>query len=164
MAVRVEKVDLPGIGVRHDVVTSAGRRVSVVAHRSGERTLAFFDAEDPDACADSVTLTDDEASALADVLGAAVVLNRLAGLREQAAELVTEQIPVPAGSPYAGRTLGDTQARTRTGASIVAVMRGADVIPSPAPDLLFAIGDTVVAVGTRPGIDALSRIITDGTS
>ena len=39
MAVRVEKVDLPGIGFRHDVVTSNGRRISVVSHRDGAREI-----------------------------------------------------------------------------------------------------------------------------
>lgn len=155
----MEKADLPGIGVRHDVVTASGRRISVVSHRSGERELAFFDRDDPDACSDSTFLTDDEAEALADVLGASLMLGELVGLRERAAGLLTEQVAVRADSPYVNRRLGDTEARSRTGVSIVAVLREGDAIPSPGPEIVFSAGDTLVAVGTRSGMDAFIRLI-----
>ena len=162
MGVRVEKVDLPGIGTSHDVITKVGRRIGVVSHRSGERELALFAVDDPDESVDSIALTDDEAAALADVLGASLMLGQLAGLREQAAGLFTEQLLSSAGSPYAGEALGATRARNRTHTSIVAIVRGAEVIPSPTPETPLLAGDTVVAVGTRPGLDALSRVLTDG--
>lgn len=162
MSVRVEKVDLPGIGTRHDVVTADGRRIGVVSHRTGERELALFDRNDPDASSDSVELTDDEAEALADVLGASLMLGQLAGIREQAAGLFTEQVLISAGSPYAGRVLGDTKARTRTSTSIVAIVRGAEIIPSPTPATQLRSGDTIVAVGTRSGLDALTRLLNNG--
>ena len=162
MSVRVEKVDLPGIGTRHDVITRTGRRIGIVSHRSGARELAIFDVDDPDASTDSIHLTDDEAEALADVLGASLLLGQLAGIREQAAGLFTEQLLISAGSPYAGEVLGATRARTRTSTSIVAIVRGADIIPSPTPNTLLEAGDTIVAVGTRSGLDALARVLTDG--
>jgi TrkA domain protein len=120
--VRVEQTPLPGIGVRHDLVTSSGRTVGVVSHRNGRRDLVLYDVDDPDSCLASIPLTDGEAEALADVLGASLMLGQLAGLRQQAAGLLTEQIALPAGSPFVGRHLGDTRARTRTSASIVAAL------------------------------------------
>ncbi len=164
MGVRVERVDLPGIGVRHDVLTESGRRISVVSHRSGERDLALFDLDDPDSSSVSIPLTDDEAAALADVLGTSLMLGQLAGLREQAAGLFTEQLSLPTDSPYVDRPLADTKARTRTGVSIVAIVRGPQVIASPTPDVVFAHGDVIIAVGTRSGLDALSRLIAYGRS
>ena len=161
MRVRVEQTPLPGIGVRHDLITSSGRTVGVVSHRNGRRDLVLYDVDDPDSCLASIPLTDDEAEALADLLGASLMLGQLAGLRDQAAGLLTEQIALPASSPFVGRPLGDTRARTRTSASIVAVLRAARVIPSPGPDFRFDSGDVVVAVGTRKGLDALTRILAD---
>jgi TrkA domain protein len=152
-------VDLPGIGMRHDVLTESGRKISVVSHRSGERDLSIFDADDPDSSSDSIVLTDDEAAALADVLGASLMLGQLAGLGDQTAGVFTEQISMPADSSYVGRPMGDTKARTRTSASIVAIVRGSHVIPSPTPDVVLEHGDIIVAVGTRSGLDALSRLI-----
>lgn len=143
-------------------MTESGQRVGVVSHRDGRRELVVYDQDDPDARLAAVPLTDDEAEAVADLLGATLMLEQLAGLREQASGLLTEQVQLPAGSPYVGRVLGDTKARTRTSASIVAVLRGAEVIPSPRPDFRFEAGDVVVAVGTRKGLDALNRILADG--
>jgi TrkA domain protein len=162
VSVRVEKIDLPGIGTRHDIITSKGRRIGVVSHRTGERELALFDREDPDASIDAIDLSDDEATALADVLGASLMLGQLAAIRESAAGLFTEQLLISAGSPYAGGVLGDTKARTRTHTSIVALVRGADVIPSPTPDSPLKAGDTIIAVGTRSGLDKLAKLLTDG--
>lgn len=162
MRVRVEQTALPGIGVRHDLVTENGRRIGVVSHRSGRRDLVLYDLHDPDACIASVPLNDNEAEALADILSASLMLGQLSGLREQAAGLLTEQISIPAGSPYVGRRLGDTQARTRTGASIVAVLREREVFASPDPSFRFEAGDVVVVVGTRNGLDGVTAILANG--
>jgi len=155
----VEQTALPGIGVRHDVITGSGRRVGVVTHRSGRRDLVLYDPDDPDSRLASIPLTDDEAEALADILGASLMLGHLAGLRQQAAGLFTEQITIPAGTKYVGRKLGDTRIRTRTGASIVAVLRDGQVIPSPDPSFRFAAGDVVVVVGTRDALEEVTRIL-----
>lgn len=162
MTVRIEKIDLPGIGTRHDVLTESGRRIGIVAHRDGQRNLFLFDIDDPDACRDSVKLTDDESAALADVLGASVMMSRLTGIDEQRTGLFTEHLTLPADSPFAGGVLGDTKARTRTGTSIVAIARGSEVIASPTPDAPLQPGDTVIAVGTRAGLDALADLLSHG--
>lgn len=155
----MEQTALPGIGVRHDLVTASGRRVGVVTHRNGRRDLVLYDDDDPDAGDVDIPLTDDEAEALADILGASLMLGQLSGLRQQAAGLLTEQISIPASSPYVGRRLGDTRARTRTSASIVAVLREREVIASPDPTFRFEAGDVVVVVGTRQGLDGVSKIL-----
>lgn len=162
MGVRIEKVDLPGIGSRHDLLTDSGRRLSVITDREGVRSIAFLDADDPDTTSDSVRLTDDESAALADVLGASVMMSRLEQLSDTAVGLFTEHLEVPTDSPYINRQLGDTQARTRTRVSIVAIVRNGEVIPSPTPQDMLRPGDTLVAVGTRPGLDALTRLIAHG--
>lgn len=159
MPVRIEKVDLPGVGTRHDLITESGRRIGVVSHRTGERELAFFDRDDPDAASDTVELTDDEAAGLADILGASLILGQLAGIRDQVAGLFTEQLVIGDSSPFDGRVLGDTKARTRTGASIVAIVRDSDIIPSPTPGTPLQRGDTLIAVGTRPGLEKLAQIL-----
>ena len=159
MGVRIEEVPLPGIGVRYDVLTASGRRVSVVSHRDGKRDLALYDLDDPDASRDLIPMTDEEASALAELLGASVMLSRLTGLRDHAVNLFTEQLWLPADSPFVNRPLGHTKARRRTGASIVAIVRGTEIIPSPTPAEVFNAGDLIVAVGTRDGLDALGNIL-----
>ncbi|MEJ6758366.1 MAG: TrkA C-terminal domain-containing protein [Pontimonas sp.] len=162
MSVRIEKVDLPGIGTRHDVVTSTGRRLGVISHRGGDRELALFDPKDPDSCSDSIHLSDDEAVALSEVLGTSLVLGQFANLGDKSTGLFTEQIILSASSAFAGKTLGDTCARTLTKASIVAILRGPAVIPSPSPTENIEAGDIIVAVGTKEGLEKLSSLLADG--
>ncbi|OON77271.1 cation:proton antiporter regulatory subunit [Streptomyces tsukubensis] len=153
------KTALPGIGTRYDIDTEAGRHLSVVVHQDGRRILAFHDPEDDDNCRDAAPLDPSESLALAELLTPDPVGHLHQHLE---IDLVTEHIPVTKRSPFAGRVLGSTQARTRTGASIVAVLRRTDAFPSPTPDFRFAIGDTLVVVGTREGVDAVADLIAGG--
>lgn len=162
MQVRVEQTALPGIGIRYDFTTVDGRRIGVVAHRSGRRDLVVYDSEDPDACVAQLAMNDEEATALAELLGASLMVSQLAGLRDEAAGLLTEEVTLTADSPYVGRKLGDARVRTRTSASIVAVFRNANVVVSPGPDFVFNAGDVVVGVGTRQGLDGMTRVFAEG--
>jgi len=155
----VEEVKLPGLGLRHDFSCLTGRRVGVVSLKNGGRQLIVYDEYDPDAVQVSVDLDADEAAVLAELLGAPKVIERLHRLREQVEGLATTGIPIAADSPYVGRTLGDAEIRTRTGASIVAVVRGDDVTPSPTPDFTFHADDRVVIVGTDDGVKAAATIL-----
>jgi TrkA domain protein len=105
---------------------------------------------------------DDEAAALADVLGASVMMSRLTSLSDETAGLYTEQIALPTDSPYLNHPLGATKARTRTHASIVAIVRDGQVIPSPTPADVLRAGDVIVAVGTREGLDGVSNLLAHG--
>jgi TrkA domain protein len=159
MAVQIERTELPGIGTRYDVMTTNGRRIGVVARRDGERELAIFEEDDPDACRSLVQLSREEATALSEVLGAALVVGQLSPNLDLTVDLQTEYFVLPAQSVFAGQTLGDTKARTKTGVSVVAISHDGSVLPAPAPDAALHAGDTLVAVGTRHGLDALGRLL-----
>jgi TrkA domain protein len=159
MNVQIDKTALPGIGLRYEFTTAARRRVAVISYRDGRRGLVVYDTVDPDAGREVLSLTDEEGDALAELLGAPRIVERLADMQRDLAGLETRKMVVPAGSRFDGRTLGDTQARARTGASIVAVVRGGEVIASPRPDFVFAGGDLVVVVGTDAAADAVARIL-----
>ncbi|SFQ46756.1 potassium/proton antiporter regulatory subunit, CPA2 family [Actinomadura madurae] len=158
----VERTALPGIGLQHIMTTGRGRQIGVISHRTGRRDLVIYDKEDPDSCIATVALNPDEANAIAELLGTGRIIEHLAELHRQVEGLVTEQIPIAPGSPYDGRPLGDTRSRTRTGASIVAVVRDGQVIASPRPDFVFHAGDIIVVVGTGEGTAAVAQILSDG--
>lgn len=155
----VEETKLPGVGLRHDFLTETGRRIGIISLKSGARHLAIYSEDDPDTVKASIELTNEEAQLLAELLGAPRVIERLAKLREQVEGITTASIPLGDSSPYVGRTLGDAEVRTRTGASIVAVLRGDEVVPSPGPDFRFRAEDKVVVVGTEEGVHAASQIL-----
>jgi TrkA domain protein len=133
-----------------------GQYLSVIAHRDGSRSLNVYRRDDPDACAVSLHFTDEEAADLADALTPGQRDSRLVDGTDLG--LVAERIPLAATSRWNGRLLGETQMRTRTGSSIVAVLRGANAIPSPGPDFRLAGGDTLIVIGTREGADS-ARVI-----
>ncbi|HEU4901009.1 MAG TPA: cation:proton antiporter regulatory subunit [Actinomycetota bacterium] len=155
----IQETNLPGVGLRHEFTTRAGRQLGVVTHRTGRRDLLVYDRDDPDACQEVVQLTDEEADALAELLGAARLVQNLAALTQRIEGLAIDWLPIRADSPYADRTIADTQARSRTGVSIVAILRGDGAIPAPAPDALLEPGDTLVVVGTARGIKELSKLL-----
>jgi TrkA domain protein len=148
---------LPGIGVQYDLTTREHRHLSVIAHRDGMRTLNAYRADDPDECSLSLRLTAREAASLIDALMPAHHSPNL--LYTTDLGLIAERIELPATSHWNGRVLGETRMRSETGASIVAVLRRANAIPSPAPDFRLAGGDTLIVIGTREGVDAAAAIL-----
>ncbi|HVD15708.1 MAG TPA: cation:proton antiporter regulatory subunit [Actinomycetota bacterium] len=154
----IHETALPGVGLRHDFTTRAGRQLGVITHRTGRRDLLVYDREDPDACEEVVELTGDEAEALGELLGADRVVEHLAEL-QRIEGLAIDWLAVRPGSRYADHSIADTQARSRTGVSIVAVLRGGGAIPAPTPDVRLEAGDTLVVVGTTDGISALSDLV-----
>ncbi|MGW4797502.1 cation:proton antiporter regulatory subunit [Nonomuraea sp. NPDC004297] len=133
-----------------------------MSHRTGRRDLVIYDKEDPDAVCQTVKLNDEEADALAELLGAPRIVQRLNQLHQQVEGLVSVQLPIPASSPYAGRPMGDARVRTRTSASIVAVARGGQVFASPGPDFLFNAADVVVVVGSEESTAEVADIFANG--
>jgi TrkA domain protein len=156
----IDETRLPGIGLRHDFVLRGGQHIGVVSQPNGDRELFLYDRVDPDSCRAVLHLKADEAATVAELLGAQRVTERLARLHDQIEGVTTQGVTLGAGSPYVGRTLADAEIRTRTGASIVAVVRAESVHPSPAPPFQFLAGDKVIVVGTDDGVDAAARLLT----
>lgn len=148
----IEETRLPGVGVRHDFRTRSGRRIGVITHRGGDRDLLIYDEDDPDRCRETVRLDDQDLHAVADLLGASQVRDRVAAIQQSVEGLTIDWIPIRESSAARQRTIGDTQLRRRTGVSIVAIVRGGDTLPSPGPDARLDEGDTAVVVGTADGI------------
>lgn len=158
----VDVTPLPGIGIRKDFALSSGRRIGVVDHRDGTIDLIVSKLDDPDATATEVPLSDEEAGVLANLLGAPQLVAQLREEQRELPGIVTKQLPIRQGSPFDGRTLGETAMRTRTKTSIVAAMRAGQVHPSPGPDFTFTAGDILVVVGTSEGLDAAAKILSHG--
>jgi K+:H+ antiporter subunit KhtT len=90
------------------------------------------------------------------------VAKDLAELEQNVEGLTVDRLPLAAASPFDGGTIGDTQARTRTGVSIVAVLRGDSAHPAPGPEFALRGGDTLVVVGTPRGIEELAVLLRPG--
>lgn len=151
---------LPGVGLRYEFDNAEGARIAVIARRSGDFEVFVSAAgRDPDSARRVFRLTDQEADGLSQILGAPRMVESYADLTREIPGLGAGQIPVPADSRYSGRPLGDTQARTRTGASIVAIVRGEGVLASPGPQEVLHPDDVLVVIGTDQGIAGIRHLI-----
>lgn len=158
----VEETILPGVGIRYDFVTTEGKRLGVVHRRTGRRELLIFEPDDQDTCREIVRLSDEDSHALVELLGGGRVAEHVGSLQQMVQGLAIDWLPISEGTPYVGRSIGDTRARTRTGVSIVAVLRGDDAFPAPGPDFGLREGDTLVVVGTTRGIEGLAVLLRTG--
>ena len=155
----VEETMLPGVGARHDFSTSQGQRLGVIVHRSGRRELLIYREDDPDACAFTLGLEGDDLRVLVELLGGTQIVERLASLQYAVKGLAIDWLSIPDGSASVGRTLGATEMRTRTGVSIVAILRGEAAFPSPEPDFAFEADDVAVVAGVPDAILEANAIL-----
>ena len=155
----VKETLLPGVGLRYELENSDGQRVGVVAHRGGDFEVFLCNSADPDTAKRVFRLRDREAEALAQILGAPRIVESYADLTKEVPGLSAGQVAIREGSRYAGRLLGDTKARTRTGASIVAIVRDEQVLASPGPDEELRAHDVLVVIGTADGITAVRQLV-----
>ena len=156
--VQVQETKLPGVGVRQEFTTRNARALGVLTHRDGHRELLVGEQGDPDAVT-CVVLQDDESDALAALLGAPTLSHSLDELPKVVEGVAVEHLPLPAGSAWQDRTIGATQARTRTGASVVALIGQSGIRPGPGPEEVIEDGDTVVAVGTPEALLRLAELL-----
>ena len=143
---------LPGVGRRYEFTLDDGHQLCVVSTRDDHYTVSSFEADDPDVGRTLFRLDEDEAVTLAEILGAPRIAVKLADLSREVPGLASEQVEIVAGSRFDGHSLGDSQARTRTGSSVVALVRDDRVIASPLPTQDLIAGDVLVVIGTSDGI------------
>ncbi len=155
----LNETPLPGVGVRHDFVSRSGRPLGVVSHHTGRRDLVVYDRADPDRAVVTVELNERESHTLAELLGGSRIVERMEELPHRIAGLVIDWLRVDAASPLADRTLAEAEVRTRTGASVMAIVRGELEVPAPGGDDRLLRGDTVVVVGTPESVATLTELV-----
>ena len=156
---KVTETDLPGVGVRFDLETNAGRCVGVVVHQSGRRDLVVYDDRDVDRARESVELSEDEGHTLGELLGGSPVLEHLDDAVHRLEDLVISWIKIDSKSSLAGLTLAEASLRKRTGAGIVALVTGSGSIPIPGGTDRLEPGNTAVVVGVPSAVKAATRLL-----
>jgi TrkA domain protein len=150
------------VGVRYDLVSEDGQLLSIVARRTGDYELAVYDRPGADQAVCSLQLDAQSAATLVRILGAAPISARTAELSKAIPGLETARIELAPGSPFVGKAMGETRARTRTGVSIVAVVSGQRIVTSPGPDFVLSSGDMLVAIGTSEALSQVADLLERG--
>lgn len=158
----VDEIELPGVGTRFSFETEDRRLLGVIRHNDGRREVFVADQDDPDCVALSVSLAEGEAHLMADLLGGTEISREVAAVAQGVAGLTVDWVELTGDT--SGATIGDLRVRTRTGASVVAVLRGEEPHPAPAPGFQLASGDVAVVVGTAEGVQEARRLLQEGPS
>ena len=127
----VDETDLPGLGRRKDFMTASGRRIGVVEYREGQTELIVSTWDDPDTCQASIPLTADEAAALGNLLGGQRLAMQLSEAHREIPGIVTRQFSIAPSPPSRTSRWARPRIRTRSGVSIVAIMREGEVRALP---------------------------------
>ena len=73
--------------------------------------------------------------------------------------LTIEWLTIADDSPVAGRTIGDGAFRTRTGVSVVAVIRDEGAIPAPEPGFEPRVDYVIVCVEINDGLARVRQLV-----
>lgn len=162
--ISVREATLPGVGKKYVMPLRTGGNVAIIVRPDGERQLFHF-LEDEDRPCDVVKVDKDEAQQLANLLGSAMVgAPDLAELELALGDLEIEWVELHERSDLVGHTLSDSRLRQRTGASVVAILRGEEALPNPGIDTVFEAGDTLLLIGDDDQTEAARRLIEGGVS
>ncbi|NPA12543.1 MAG: cation:proton antiporter regulatory subunit [Aquificae bacterium] len=146
--------DLPGIGKKFTIFTSAGEKLIIIMHITGKREIFVFEPDDYDEPSCDIVLTEEEANQLGSVLMGAYYRPEQEKEKEVLIEnLAIEWVKIPPTSPLAGKTIKEADIRKRSGVTVIAIIKENETIVNPKPDEVISAGDTVVIVGTREQVE-----------
>jgi TrkA domain protein len=162
----ISEAFLPGVGRKFQVETITGDRLVIVIHDDGTRELYHFTRGHMDRPASVLRLSDGEARQIAGIVGGLAYVPRNLPMAEVIlGDLVLEWFTIEPGAACIGRTIQDLQVRTKTGASIVSIIEPDQTTrTNPEADAVLNEGATLIAAGDRRTINALKRLLVDGSS
>lgn len=165
MAFDLKQTRLPGIGMKYGFTTAGGSRVTVIQLNDGAREVYVHRRALDDDPAVVLELRDEEARQLGALLGGAYERPRVVEELEMAlGELSIEWVPVPATSPWLGRTLAECAFRARAGVTVIAILRDPEPVSGAQPDDVVELGDTLVVVGKAGQVRDFRRLLTEGSA
>jgi TrkA domain protein len=157
----VYETAVPGVGHKFELELGGGERLVVVVHHDGNRELYLRPGPGEDS-RPLVGLTGKQARQLGSILeGAYFQPVEMDDLRVPLGESIIEWVEIEEDADLVGWSLGDCRVRERTGVSVIAVQRGEETIGNPKPDLVLAVGDILVALGTREEQAAFRALVAD---
>lgn len=160
MSMSVYETDLPGVGKKFEIEIGGDERLVIVTHNTGRREVYLKPQEDADA-EKLFEVSDRLARKIGSILeGAYFQPIRTDVVETMLAEgTVLEWYSVEEGAPLAGRTLGDAHVRERTGASVIAIERQDEILPSPTADRVIEVGDTLIVIGSGEAISEFESLV-----
>jgi len=149
----VREVDLPGVGKKFSLVTNDDERLTIIIHNNGAREIYNFQKGE-DFPSHALRLEDDEARKLSAILGGAFYQPTTPATMDLVLEQFSiEWVKVPAESKLADKSILELDIRKNTGAHVLALLRGKQVVANPQPEDRILAGDTMVVAGSAEQVN-----------
>jgi TrkA domain protein len=150
--------DLPGIGRSYQMTGINGGHIIVVVHHSGRRVVY---GRNPGAGqASAVELSDHQARKLGAILGGAyfkpAVVEEVEAVFE---DLLIDWVALEPNSPGVDESIAELAIRRTTGVTVIAVIRGDQVMTAPEPSEIMRAGDRLVIVSRRQDIGLFRDLV-----
>lgn len=156
---KIKTGDLPGIGKRYSFVTAEGDNIVMILHQNGIREIYHFKESDEDEPDFTIRMTDEEARQIGTILLGAdyqpVTDERMEMLLKN---IRIEWVQVTATSELVNKKIIDSRIRSKTGATIIAIQRGKEMIGSPDVNEVILQGDVLMVVGNRQQTRSLDSL------
>ncbi|MBI1864700.1 MAG: cation:proton antiporter regulatory subunit [Nitrospirae bacterium] len=145
---KMHEAELPGVGRKFWIHTDAGEKVTIIRHSAGKREVYRFQKgeEFPSSV---IELSEEEAREVGAVLSGEFRLRTVERMDVIVKEMSLEWVKVEPGSSADGRTIRELAIRTKTGISILAILREDLCVPGPESSEVLK-GDDVLLVIGRP--------------
>ncbi|MBB6453420.1 TrkA domain protein [Salirhabdus euzebyi] len=147
---------LPGIGQKITFKTAGDSMLVLIVHHTGKRELYFFEDVDSDEADFAMDLTGDETRELgAQLLGATyqpVDADKLQMFKNQ---IVMDWVKIKEDSPLVNKTLEESEIRNKTGATVMGVVKGDEIVAAPGPETVLQAGDVLMIFGKKDQVSFL---------
>ncbi|MDQ0177459.1 cation:proton antiporter regulatory subunit [Bacillus chungangensis] len=159
----IREVELPGIGVKFEVITRNDEKIVIVVHDDGRREIYHFDTDHEESVS-SVILNDSEARKVAAILGGMVYKPRALDTIEMAFDdLLIEWFKVEQDAPAINQTIGNLEVRNKYNVTVIAILKkNMKQLFNPGSETIIDVGDTLVLSGERTQLKRLiSELLTN---
>jgi TrkA domain protein len=162
----IQESNLPGVGRKFQIEAISGDRMIIVIHDDGIRELYHYNKKNFDKPDSVLTLTDGEARQIAGIVGGLSYVPKALPTSEVVLDdLVIEWYTIERGWFSVGKTIAETEARRRSGASIVSIIEPDQVKRvNPGPDTLINEEATLIIAGDRKNINKLKQLLRNGNT
>lgn len=158
----IRSCELPGVGRKVSLITAQQNMLVFIAHHTGKHELFVFQHSEDDEPVFALDLTAEEARQIgALLLGTVLEQDKMEAMKKS---MVIDWIEVCPASPLVDHSIAENQIRTRTGASVIGILRGNEVIASPAANERILAGDLLLVAGKRAQVRSLEELCRGGGS
>lgn len=149
---------LPGIGTKYEISTDKGDTVAIFFMKNGN--IQMYNLPKNAAAPCVAELSASEARRLGNILSGAIMEADRESVEIAFSALSDLRISVHAymvPKTMTGQTIEGLSIRAKTGATIIAISRGAQNVINPAPNFVFEPGDAMVIIGESDQLKTFER-------